>query len=290
MKLSTQNHLTSLAFGHEESVRLLARAGFDAVDLSLFEMWRADDVWRQDDWRERAAALKKAAEECGVTFNQAHAPFPSSKDEEGFDEHAYQLILRAMEISSLVGVKGIVVHPRQQLPWAKNKEQLYRENLEFYRSLIPYCEKWNIVVYAENMWQRDKNRGYIVDSVCSQPEEFCRLLDELDSPWIKGCLDLGHCVLVGLDPADFIRAMGKDRLRALHVHDVEYTQDTHTMPYLRKQNWETITEALAEIGYEGDFTFEADSVYHGFPKELYEDMAVLLCKVGRNLISRIENR
>ena len=34
---------------------------------------------------------------------------------------------------------------------------------------------------------------------------FRALLEELDSPWIVGCLDLGHCALVGFDPAECIR-------------------------------------------------------------------------------------
>lgn len=70
-------------------------------------------------------------------------------------------------------------------------------NVEFYRTLIPDCERLNIRVCAENMWQWDDKREIIVDSICAQPEEFCALLDAIDSPWIVGCLDIGHSALVG---------------------------------------------------------------------------------------------
>ena len=193
-----------------------------------------------------------------------------------------------MHAAALMGIRNIVVHPVQHLTYAKEKQRLWEENLAFYRSLIPYCEEYGIRVCAENMWQYDNKRRYIVDSVCSQPEEFCGLLDALDSPWIVGCLDLGHCALVGVEPEDFIRAMGKERLQALHVHDVDYLHDCHTMPFTKNLNWEAITRALAEIGYEGDFTFEADSFYEGFPPQLVPDACKLMERTGRYLVGRIQ--
>jgi len=288
MKVVAQTNLMARGFGHEEAIRKLARAGFDGLDLSLFDMKWEGNVWERDDWREYALHLKDVAAECGVSFRQSHAPFPSSKLEEGYDEFIYQKILRAMEAASLAGVRDIVVHARHEVPYLPNRDKLYRDNMAFFRSLIPYCEKWNIRVCVENLLEKGQKRGYVVNSICSQPEELCAMLDELDSPWMVGCLDVGHSLLVGVDPADYIRALGKKRLQAVHLHDTTYVNDNHTMPFLLNQDWESITRALAEIGYEGDFTFEADSIYHGFPLELYEDVAVMLCKVGRYLVKRIE--
>ena len=51
---------------------------------------------------------------------------------------------------------------------------------------------------------------------------------------------------------------------------------------------EAIAGALAEIGYEGDFTFEADEFLVKLPKPLKEDGSALMAKVGRYLIGRIE--
>ena len=60
------------------------------------------------------------------------------------------------------------------------------------------------------------------------------------------------------------------------------------MPFLKRLNWEAITQALAEIGYEGDFTFEADSFYEGFPDGLKQDACRLMERTGRYLIERIQ--
>ena len=83
--------------------------------------------------------------------------------------------------------------------------------------------------------------------------------------------------------------MGPKRLQALHVHDVDYLNDCHTMPFMERLDWNEICKALGEIGYEGDFTFEADTFLFNLPKELQLDGARLMGKVGRYLISQIES-
>lgn len=288
MRLVTTTEKTAELFGDETCVRILAEAGFDAVDWGFFEMAGGKGVWCTDAWREHALRLKELGDAYGIGFAQAHAPFPSSKGTEPEDTVIRERILRAMHAASLMGIRNIVVHPVQHLVYAKEKQRLWEENLIFYRGLIPYCEEYGIRVCAENMWQYDNRRKYIVDSVCSQPEEFCGLLDALGSPWVVGCLDLGHCALVGVEPEEFIRAMGRDRLCALHVHDVDYVRDCHTMPFLKNLDWEAVALALAEIGYEGDFTFEADHFYDGFPAPLVPDACRMLERTGRYLISRIQ--
>lgn len=287
MKLITNTSSPVRAIGIYETIRMLARAGFDALDWSFFDMWQENDTWRQDDWRETAAHVRQLCEECGVSVVQAHAPFPTSGDSKEFDDHAMSLILRAMEAASIMGATQIVVHPRQQVSHMYHSQLLFDESVALYKGLIPYCEKWNIRVCAENMWQYDKRREYIVDSICSQPEEFNALLDAVNSPWIIGCLDLGHSALVGVEPADFIRRMGNQRLLALHVHDVDWNHDNHDMPFMQKQNWEEICKALGEIDYKGDFTFECDSFQARFPAALLEAASVLLEATGRYLICRI---
>ena len=289
MYLVTQTDCLIKSMGEESAIRMLAEAGFDAIDWSFFIYPVEDDcIWWTNDWKNHALHLKAVADKYNITFRQAHAPFPTSAGKEPYDTIVMDRIRRSMEISSMLGIKNIVVHPRQHLTYARNKQQLFTENVELYRSLIPLCEKLQIHVCAENMWQFDSKRGHIVDSVCASPEEFCAMLDAVDSPWIVGCLDIGHCALVGQDPADFIRAMGPDRLQALHVHDVDHKHDCHTMPFTQKLDWESICAALGEIGYTGELTFEADNTLAVFPNELLDTAASMMVHTGRYLISRVD--
>lgn len=288
MKLVTQTDCLAATFGDEEAVKMLAAAGFDGIDWSFFNMLNEEDVWNRDDWREHALELKSLGEACGIVFRQAHAPFPTTRGVEPFDTQVMEKILRSMEAASLMGIRYIVVHPIQHLPYRKNRELLFEKNVELYRGLIPHCERLGIHVCCENMWQYDDKRGVITDSVCARPEEFCALVDAVGSEWIVGCLDIGHTVLTGEDPADFIRALGSGRLKALHVHDVDYRRDCHTLPFMERLDWDSITAALREIGYAGDFTFEADQFLNRFPEKLRPEASGLMAKTGRYLISLIE--
>ena len=289
MKLVNLTEGLDALYGPEGAIRALAKAGFDGVDYSFFDVRDGGSIWWQESWRELARSVRKTAEECGVEIRQAHAPFPSSGHNEGESRWAFEAILRAMEAASIMGVKHIVVHPMMHLSHRLQPDELREENLAFYRRLIPYCEQWHIRVCAENMWLWDKKRGCIIDGPCARMEDFASLLDALNSPWITGCLDLGHCALVGFDPAECIRALGKERLSCLHVHDVDYRHDCHTLPYTRNLDWDAITAALAEIGYEGDFTFEAAEFVKPFPAELKEDALAFMAKVGKQLVEKIRN-
>ena len=287
MRLVTNTEGLADALGHKQAIELIAQAGFDGVDCSFFDMKEEGSVWMEDHWKDFAMELRSVAEDKGLVFRQAHAPFHTTIGEEPYDSQMRQKILRSMEAAALLGVENIVVHAIRHLNYHIHRERLFEMNLDFYRSLIPYCEEFGIRVCVENVYRTDRNRWVLTDGVCTRPEEFSALLDEINSPWIGGCLDIGHAALVSQDPADMIRRMGK-RIRCLHVHDVDYTHDNHTMPFTQKLDWASITQALGQIDYRGDFTFEATQSVLMLPQELWPDGLKMLEKVGRYLIRQIE--
>lgn len=290
MKLSTQTDLLAKAFGYEKAIEIIAESGFDCIDFSFFPMDDLNCPLYKDEAEEYMRTLRALAESKGLTFNQAHAPFSfSGEDELDFENKVFREVTRAMKLASVLGVKIIIVHPLHHIVPYKGNEKMYLDlNVRFYRALIPYCEEYGIKVATENMWQRDKNRGCIVHDTCSTASEFNTYLDEINSPWIVGCLDLGHCGLVGEDAAEMIRAMGNKHVKALHVHDNDHMADLHVPPFCGKMDWESITKALADINYEGDFTFESDNLYRNMPDEFKPEAAKYMVKIGRKLIDMIE--
>lgn len=291
MLLSTEIESLAGTLGEIPAIQLLAQAGFDAYDLSLFAMrYDPECPFCKDTYKEYALQLRKAAEQAGIVCNQAHAPFPSSVGDPEQDAVIYDKIIRAMEIAAIAGAKIIVVHPKQHLTYREpgSPEKLEEMNIEFYRSLIPYCEKFGIRVATENMWQYDPEKGRIVDSTCSRAEEFCRYIDRIGSPWIVGCLDIGHVPLAGEDLPRIIQMLGKDRLQALHVHDNNLRDDNHAMPYTMQIDFDQVTKALREIGYQGDMTFEANTLCAHLPASAQLSGARLLHDVGRCLIQAVQ--
>lgn len=284
MILSTQTDFLGRAYGEPQAIRMLAEAGFDAFDFSFFPMFDNPEYpMNGENFRDYAKSLRAVADEAGIPCNQAHAPFASGTGKEEDDERRFRAIVRSMEAASILGAKVIVVHPKHHLPYMTHAAELKQMNIEFYRRLAPYCEKFGIKAACENMWQRNPVTDRIIDSTCSRPGEFCDYIDEVGSPWVVGCLDVGHVALTDEDLGGFVRAMGPKRLQALHVHDNDFLEDSHTMPFTMKIDFSALVTALAEIGYEGDFTLEADHFLEKFPLPLVPEALKLLYKTGRFL-------
>ena len=291
MNLSTQTDALAKAFGLKKAVEILADVGYEAVDISCTDKATFDtNPIFSNDYKNYAKELMKIAENGGIYFNQSHAPYPTSTNDEVYTAKTYERILRHIEFCSLLGIKNIVVHPKQHLLYRQegNPERLQEINLEFYNSLIPYCKDYNVCVAIENMWQYDDNK-VITHSTCSRPQEFKEYIDMLNSPYIVACLDLGHANLMeNADIPGFIKELG-DRLKCLHVHSTGYNNDLHVLPYTAgKMDWDGILKALAEINYDGELTFEADTTLTNVPDELKITTAKFMCDVGHAMTAKFE--
>lgn len=289
MRISCPTEVLDNKFSLRDTIHLLKEAGFDSFDLS---MCSGTDEIKQlllaDDYAEQAQALRRFADELGISCNQTHTPFPTSLGD-GKDEDRFQTQIRALEISGIMGANIAVVHPMQHLNYADHQRKLFPMNVDFYKRLVPYAEKFGVKIATENMYQANNGSRIPSDSVCSRSWEFCELIDAVNSPWLVGCLDIGHVSLMGTDIAQFIRDMGPDRLQALHIHDTDFVHDSHTLPFTLSIDYETVAKTLGEIGYRGDFTFEAGSFFRRFPAQLCLGAAKLMCETGKYLANIIRN-
>ncbi len=287
MKLVTNTCTPCKYYSIEELIDMMHAAGFDAIDFS-FDAAPFNQM-EGEEFRAWLKTIRERAESKGMTFAQAHAPYPSSDADPVKNEAIFQSIVRSIEHASILGIDIIVVHPVQHLNYDEgdNAEKLFELNMEFYRRLEPYCKKYGVKVALENMYQMPLFRK-CMHSTCSRPAEFIRYLDTLNSEWFVACLDIGHAVLVCEDPANFIRALGKDRLKCLHVHDVDGVSDLHTLPYRGITKWDKVAAALKEIGYEGEFTFEIGNFFGQMPREIFPAAFVLAEATGRHIMNMIE--
>lgn len=290
MRLSTTNKSLSSNLSFKDSVRIIKDAGFDAYDMWLGCLYDNPEscVFCKDDYLKRAKELRHYADELGIVCNQAHAPHEWRLFDAEREKRLDKMVIRSIEIASVLGADIIVVHPKQYMVYSEHAEELFRINMEYFKQLIPYAEKYNIKIAIENMWQANNGTHTPTDSVCSRAWEFCKYLDTLNSEWIVGCLDIGHVSLMATDIPEFIKTMGSKRLKALHIHDTDFIVDRHTLPFMHKIDYMAVAKALGEIGYEGDFTFEAFAFYRGKPKELYLATTKYMCEVGRFLVSKIQ--
>lgn len=288
MLISTETDFLSKRFGEEAAIRMLAKGGFDAYDYSQFAMLEDDDhPVNQPDFRSYIRRLRQVADDCGIVCNQSHAPFPCSWNEQEKTDAVFQKLIRSMEAAALLGAKTIIVHPKQHLRYHGSEAALRQMNIEFYQSLLPYAQEFGIRVAAENMWQYER---HIVHSTCSRPAEFCDYIDSVGSPWLVACLDVGHASLVHEDLGDMIRQLGRRRLQALHVHDTDYVSDLHTLPFMAKMDFGVITDALREIGYEGDLTLEASTFCDRVPDPLVPAAVRYMAETARYLADCVQGK
>ena len=250
-------------FGIEKGNDLILDAGFPAIDISFFTGY---DYIFENDFKKRISEIRKRVNDRGGVFRQAHAPFGG-----GFEHYSKETVKqlpRVFEACGLFGVKNVVVHPLQKGRYYGNEKYLFEINMEFYGKLARYAKDSGVKIAIENMWQVHPVTGRICDDVCADPNELALYYDTLgDSEAFTVCLDIGHVALCGREPEDAVRILGNERLGALHVHDVDYIEDCHTLPGTRRINFDKVCMALAEIDYKGDFTLEADSFLIGYPDD-----------------------
>ncbi len=255
MKTSTEIWSSSQIVGEEKAVELVARAGFDAWDFSMFEMARID--WNTytlldkphplngSDYIKFAKTLRKIGEDNGIYCNQSHAPFPSSAP--GVKSY----LKRAIECTAIAGGEICIIHP--------DNNQTPERNAEFYLELLPFAKEHGVKIATENMWNWKANAPTACSAACSHHDDFLAHILAVNDPYLVACLDIGHAEMAGLDTSVYQMAhtLGS-HLQALHIHDNDKLGDKHQIPFSMKIDWNMVAKALKEIGYAGHLTLEAD--------------------------------
>ena len=294
MKLAMNIEGFRARFGTEKAVELCKHAGFDSADYSLGGMRDKDNLFNGENYVAEAEAVKKIFLDGGLPITQTHTPFTFKawNDPVEYEEFIMPAIKRSVEVSGILGAEVAVVHPLHHFLYKGHEEEIYELNMNFYRSLIPICKEYNVKVGIENMFQCDPRRKHITYDTCSTIPEFLRYVDTLDSEYMVACLDTGHIGLPLRDEEcwDFIRALGHDRLHSLHIHDNDYRNDQHQLPYLGKIDWNEVAKALGEIDYDGIFTYEVSTGFVGqFMDDEFVPVAIkYMADVGKHICDLVD--
>ncbi len=268
MLISTMTMAFAEQYGYVEAVKRLSRLGFNCLDLTLTHFSKTDsDPLLSENYKTVAEEIRSTAKECGISFNQCHAPYFSKSDMTLFEsdseirQKVLDKTLRAIEIAGIIGAKAIVIHPAHFTNYNLSKRnETLAYNLKFYGEFIEAAKTAGVKIAVENMWQKQIYSKAIVPDVCSNPYELAEYIDALNEKYGGGftaCLDIGHCLLTGVDPAAAIKILGS-RLGNLHIHDNDALTDKHLMPGRGIADFAAVMQALKAIDYKGEFTFEAD--------------------------------
>lgn len=255
MRISTEINSAARLVGEEKAVELVAKAGFDAYDFSMFAMglmdWKnncmlhTDHPLQSKEYLAFARRIRRVAGDNGIHCNQSHAPFPI------YCREIWDLQRRAIECTAEAGGKICVIHP--------DNFRSAQENAELYLQLLPFAKDHGVKIATENMWCWDDEKDQACFAACCDAKSFTEHLEVINDPYFVACLDIGHAEMRGLGTSapELIHALGH-HLQALHIHDNDCRHDSHALPYTMDIDFSAVAKALREVNYQGYLTLECD--------------------------------
>ncbi len=293
MKIATSTNIRPDNVTEPQLFAALARAGFDGIDLPFYKF--VDDV----DWSDDAAAFAWAdqrnqwAKDAGLEWVQAHGPFFEMFNTDSDAQQSRQGCHHALKVCGRLGIPWMVLHP-DVCPGdggPEHRAHMFKTNTDFFRSLIETCEKYNVGVAIENIFDyyaQNKNSPHYI---AAAPDEQCALIDQINHPLIGACWDTGHAHINNQNQYQGITTLGH-RLKAIHIQETKSgpDRDDHVLPFSITSpavDWNAVCSALKEIQFRGPFAFEVHQAIRRIPMELLDDLLTYNHKVGRYLINQI---
>lgn len=255
--------ITSGMFGSSNEVEKyfsqINKYGYDSVDIDCCSTLVKPYTLSGKELEDYIESVKTASKKYNVSVSQIHGPW-RYPPKDGTDEDKKER-LEKMEASirfcAAIGCKYWVIHTIYPFGPAENKakdgllrDEMYRQNVEFFKKLVPVAEECGVYICLENLPFLGSNITTVDDTL--------ELIKKIDSENVKMCLDTGHCFMSGLEPSEAVRRIGKDLLAVLHVHDNYGDRDSHMIPFIGKTNWTDFKAALKEIGFCGVISIECD--------------------------------
>ena len=236
---------TSLA----EALSSVTAAGFEAI-----EFWPPLCPLISDHMRTNARSALESAKVRPATM---HAPLTPTVNLAAVDElerrlSVYEVAAWLAPYADLGG-DVVVIHPtgaafNDEASNSINVETAIDSARRSLDELYSIADRLGLRIACENLMERGR------------PRPLCRMeqLRALVDPYptsVGICLDTGHAVVNGLNPASEARAAG-ERLIATHLQDTDGIEDRHWVPGAGRINWDELVSTLRQIDYTGHWTFE----------------------------------
>ena len=283
MKIGIVDGVFTGVYGYQEGLRRMRALGFECIDYQGFintdkELFS----FGPDAFEAYLKAQRKMIEDSGLEIIQSHGPWcwpPRNATPEERAER-FEKMERSILGTAIIGCKNFVIHPI--IPFttddAPRANETWEMNLEFFGRLCEIARQHDVVICFENMpWSKFS---------LASPEAIARFVKQINSPWFKVCLDTGHCLTLGIQPADGVRQIGKELLQVLHVHDNNGLNDFHWLPYNGIGDWAAFTKALQEIGFDGTLSLEA-GLSKKLPLDIRDNAERMLYQITAKLAERL---
>lgn len=253
MKLATTtSDFFAWGLDDKESILAILEAGFRYIDYNFGYDFKNRTGFYGENWQAFGDELLEMSQKLNFKFVQAHAPMGYPIREDEYREQFIKDTKRSIEAAAYLSIPNIVVHAGHIN--GISKEENFQKNKIFYLDILKTAEKCGINILTENFNKMCIEGYYWSDSAADINE----LVDYINHPLLKVCWDTGHANQQPLPQYDALKILG-NKVAALHVQDNMGVTDDHTLPFMGTLNIDSLMRGLIDIGYNGYFTFEADS-------------------------------
>lgn len=223
----------------DQAYRMIKQAGFDATLI-----W-----WDEEEWAD-FRTLPERARKAGLVVENVHADFGRAGhiwEDTLAGQDVFDYYMMCVNDCGKFEIPTVVMHTgcgADPLP------PICQIGLDRFARLSDRAQQLGVGVAVENQCDAEKTQRAI------------DILERNDSPALGMCYDSGHgnhCKSEGLGKQMLARF--GHRLKALHLHDNDGTDDQHRLPGDGTVDWPEIMGAIAATGYKGATTLELGSGY-----------------------------
>lgn len=224
--------------GDYRAIETARQMGFDGLQLSLNCDDAAASVNPSNVLSFKTASEKHQVQMCSAAaVNFLQRPFalvPDASDIfSGYFELLHQLEISVVllpffgrsDINPKAPLKSKIVKLLRRLP---TNSELYRRTIESMKNIALLAEKFGITIGMETLLDADQAK---------------RMIDEIDSPFIKVFYDTGNAVRMKYNVPEEIRRLGQNYICQIHLKEFNATLQDQEKHYM------DIIEALYSTGY-----------------------------------------
>lgn len=179
-------------------------------------------------------------------------------------------LLKCIQVASELKTTHVTLHVGKFF-WFPVEQRMRKKALKRFvksmRNLLKVCEDKNVVIAIENLVPIPNGSEYYLlgDNI----EEFKFIFSQLDSEYLKFCLDTGHAN-ISEGVLEYVNNF-HDKLSCIHYHDNNGFNDEHLPIGKGDIPWEDLAERLINIKYKGPIISECRNIEAHEAATLFEN-------------------
>lgn len=213
----------------ESVLEELKKIGFDGAELCL----EPEDMRPENFTQKRAEELKSFVEKIGIEIASVsyHADFEQM-------EKRLANTFKAVEITNWLSANILIINServeqdKKDVQWNNLKDRLNR--------LTSYAEKYDVYIAIE------PEPLQIIDNT----NDMIKMMREVESPYLKVNLDIGHAYITDPSLTDSIKLLG-DSIVHVHIEDIKDKVHNHLEIGQGNIDFAEMHSAFMDIGYDG---------------------------------------